>query len=291
MTGERRFLGLFTSARLHRVGAAGADHRASKIARRSWSGRGSPPTATRARTCSRSWRPTRATSCSRPTPTTSTRSRPRCCTCRSGARPGCSCAGTSTAGSCPAWSTSRATATPPPCGCGWRASCARAFDGASVDYTTRVSESVLARLHFVVRVAPGPADPRRRRGRAAAPAGRRDPHLGRGPGRGRAQRVRRGGRRAPGRALRPGLPRGLQGGLHARGSAWSDLRHIEALDGPRTRSAQPLPGAGQPTRTSAGSSSTDRGPLSLTARAAAVHPPRRRGRRRAALRDGAQPTV
>jgi glutamate dehydrogenase len=30
-----------------------------------------------------------------------------------------------------------------------------AFNGASVDYTTRVSESVLARLHFVVRVAPG----------------------------------------------------------------------------------------------------------------------------------------
>ena len=30
-----------------------------------------------------------------------------------------------------------------------------AFDGASVDYTTRVSESVLARLHFVVRVGAG----------------------------------------------------------------------------------------------------------------------------------------
>ena len=30
-----------------------------------------------------------------------------------------------------------------------------AFDGASVDYTTRVSESVLARLHFVVRVGQG----------------------------------------------------------------------------------------------------------------------------------------
>jgi glutamate dehydrogenase len=31
----------------------------------------------------------------------------------------------------------------------------QAFDGVSVDYTTRVSESVLARLHFVVRVGPG----------------------------------------------------------------------------------------------------------------------------------------
>ena len=34
-----------------------------------------------------------------------------------------------------------------------------AYHGASVDYTTRVSESVLARLHFVVRVAPGQVIP------------------------------------------------------------------------------------------------------------------------------------
>jgi glutamate dehydrogenase len=34
-----------------------------------------------------------------------------------------------------------------------------AFDGVSVDYTTRVSESVLARLHFVVRVASGETIP------------------------------------------------------------------------------------------------------------------------------------
>ena len=34
-----------------------------------------------------------------------------------------------------------------------------AFQGASVDYTTRVSESVLARLHFVVRVPPGKSIP------------------------------------------------------------------------------------------------------------------------------------
>ena len=52
------------------------------------------------------------------------------CTCRSGAGPGCSCARTTTAGSCPASSTSRATATPPRSGCGWRRSCADAFGGA-----------------------------------------------------------------------------------------------------------------------------------------------------------------
>jgi len=34
-----------------------------------------------------------------------------------------------------------------------------AFHGANVDYTTRVSDSVLARLHFVVRVAPGQVIP------------------------------------------------------------------------------------------------------------------------------------
>ena len=34
-----------------------------------------------------------------------------------------------------------------------------AFQGASVDYTTRVSESALARLHFVVRVPPGQSIP------------------------------------------------------------------------------------------------------------------------------------
>ena len=34
-----------------------------------------------------------------------------------------------------------------------------AFDAVTVDYTARVSESVLARLHFVVRVAPGRAVP------------------------------------------------------------------------------------------------------------------------------------
>ena len=37
-----------------------------------------------------------------------------------------------------------------------------AFDGVSVDYTALVSESVLARLHFVVRVDASDADARRR---------------------------------------------------------------------------------------------------------------------------------
>ena len=51
--------------------------------------------------------------------------RSACCTCRSGAGPGCSCAGTTTAASCPAWSTCPATGTRPQSGCASRRSCWR----------------------------------------------------------------------------------------------------------------------------------------------------------------------
>ena len=51
----------------------------------------SAPTATRARTCCRSSRPTRATSSSRSPSRTCRRSSSPCCTCRSAAGPGCSC--------------------------------------------------------------------------------------------------------------------------------------------------------------------------------------------------------
>ena len=88
-----------------------------------------------------------------------------------------------------------------------------AFDGASVDYTTRVSESVLARLHFVVGSRAG------RRSRTSTPTALEDrlvaatrtwdedfaESL-------RAER-RRGGRRAAAGAVRQGVPGGLQGGL------------------------------------------------------------------------------
>ena len=97
----------------------------------------------------------------------------------------------------------------------------QAFPGATVDFTTRVSESVLARLHFVVRVPAGESHPVDRRGGPRAPARRRHPHVGRGPRRGRcAPSTARRRRARAGRSLRPGLPRGLQGGLHARASAW-----------------------------------------------------------------------
>ena len=80
---------------------------------------------------------------------------PACCTCRSAAGCGCSCARTSTAATISAWSTCRATATPPRSGCGCRRSCWRSCGGTAVDFTALDTESVLARLHFVVRVEPG----------------------------------------------------------------------------------------------------------------------------------------
>ena len=58
-------------------------------------------------------------------PTSSPRPPWPCCTCRSGARRGCSCAATATAASSPAWSTCRATATRPRCACAWPTCCAR----------------------------------------------------------------------------------------------------------------------------------------------------------------------
>ena len=77
-----------------------------------------------------------------------------------------------------------------------------AFNGGTVDYSARVSESVLARLHFVVRLPPGTELPQVDRDELEARAGRGDPLLGRGPGRRAALRAGRGGGRAA--PARPG---------------------------------------------------------------------------------------
>ena len=96
--------------------------------------------------------------------------------------------------------------------------------GETIDYTARVTESVLARLHFVVRMAVGACTARLRRPDARARADRGHPHLER--------RVRRSGRRRHAdhsrrtyglrrAAGRPGrrAARGLQGGLHPEAGA------------------------------------------------------------------------
>ena len=134
---------------------------------------------------SRSSRPTRATSCSRPRRSSSTRSHGGDRSCRSAAGPSCSCARTTSAASSPAWSTCRATATPPRSGCGWRTSCNETFGGEQ----RRVHD---ARCQ---RVGPGPAALRRPgaagRARSAGSTSRAGcleqrlveatPDLGRGP--------------------------------------------------------------------------------------------------------------
>ena len=113
VVGERRFLGLFSLGRLHRVadphpgdpgeGQAGASTApgfdAAEPHRQGADGRARDLPARRAVPD-----PDRGAAC---------RSPRRCCTPASAASCGCSSAATPTAATCPAWSTCRATATPP----------------------------------------------------------------------------------------------------------------------------------------------------------------------------------
>ena len=102
--------------------------------------------------------------------------------------------------------------------------------GTSIEYTARSTESVLARLHFVVRVPVGrrgaaEADGGRRRG-AAGRARRGRPQLDRRPRRRAARPARRRGRAdaRPGRRRLPGrLPGGLlrRAGRRRPGRGWT----------------------------------------------------------------------
>ena len=90
--------------------------------------------------------------------------------------------------------------------------------GTSVDFTAWNTESILSRLHFVVRVQPGTELPELTDAdadRIEAPARRGRPLLGRRLRRGAERRVRRGARRRAAAPLRQRLPRGLQGRPHA----------------------------------------------------------------------------
>ena len=116
--GERRFLGLFSSSAY-----------SESVSRVPVVRQKAPPcsttpattsTATAARPCWTSSRAIRATSCSRPRGPSWPRSWRRSPTSRNAARCGCSSAATRTAATCPAWSTCRATATPPRSASGWR---------------------------------------------------------------------------------------------------------------------------------------------------------------------------
>ena len=92
----------------------------------------------------------------------------------------------------------------------------RELNGVGVDYTTRVTESMLARVHFIVRTDPTQPARRGRRRRARRAARRRHPLLGRRLPAGAGAQARRGAGQArwpPGTATRS---RGVQGRAHAR---------------------------------------------------------------------------
>ena len=204
---------------------------------------------------------------------------------------GCSCARTSTAGSSPAWSTCRATATPP----------RPAADGGDpargvrrrvgVDYTARVTESVLARLHFVVRVPTGPSragDVDADDARGAARRG--DPVVGR-------RLRRRAGRRSAARstaaallrALRRRVPRGYKEDFPAAHGGRRTSASSRRWTTPAPVALQPVRSRRAPRAASAGSRSTASGePISLSHGAAGAAAARRRGRRRAAVRARAR---
>ncbi len=141
---------------------------------------------------------------------TDPRSRSGCCTCAPTRGPGCSCARTSTAGSCPAWCTCPGTGTPPAVRLRTQEILREALDGETVEYSATVGESPLARLLVVVRAKPGTALRRRGHRRPGGQDRRRGAVVGRGPRRrGHAQAGRRPGARAA-RPVRGRHPADLQ---------------------------------------------------------------------------------
>ena len=245
VVGERRFLGLYTASRLQRQLPSTSRWSAARW-RRSCAGPSSPRPAMARRTSSRCSRPTPATSSSRPPRTSCSTSPWASSRSRSASRSGSSCEPTRTAASCPAWSTCPRSGTRRRAASGCRRSCSRRFGGDSFDYTTYLSESALARMHFIVYT-----EPRRpvglRRPPAGDQAGRGDPVVGRGSPRRPDRPVRRGrGRPAPPpvpRRLSCRLPRRLRAALG--GGRYPQDRGADRRGRPRDA---PLPSDRSPRR-------------------------------------------
>ena len=157
------------------------------------------------------------------------------------------------------------------------------FDGESIEFNVKMSESTTARVHFVVHPPARRRDPRRRRPRPRADVHRRVPLVARRLHHRNRLRVRRGPRLAARPPLRRLVPRGLQGGLlghdgrarrrsargHRERARDRHLALLAARRGPRRGTAQGVP----------------RGLAALAlAGAADAHVDGRRGARRAALR-------
>ena len=71
----------------------------------------------------------------------------------------CSCAATPSTASSPAWCSCRATASTRRTAAASSGSCGERSARRAIDYTTRVSESVLVRLHYLAYIEPGPRCP------------------------------------------------------------------------------------------------------------------------------------
>ena len=170
--------------------------------------------ATTSRISSRSSRPTRATTCSKSTRRTSSTSRWESSRCRSAGACRCSCTASSTAASSRVSSSCRAIGTPRRCGQRVAAVLMDVFGASGYEWNTRLSSSVLARLHYVLRVDPRVAGPFRRPRRSQRPRRHRGAGLGRRSSRHAHRRARRRGRaRHPPCLVRrvPGfVPRGLR---------------------------------------------------------------------------------
>ena len=159
----------------------------------------------------------------------------------------------------------------------------QAFPGATVDFTTRVSESVLARLHFVVRVPAGESIPEVDEAvleRQLVDATRTwEEDLGEAA---RAEHGEEAAARLSGLYGRA-FPEAYKEDFSPRVGV-VDIRHMDALDSDGRDGAQHVPGARRPGRR-APLQALPPQPAVADAGAADVHPHGGRGRRRAALRD------
>ena len=191
--------------------------------------RASRPAATPRRRWWRSSRPTRATSCSRSPRTTCTRSRRASSGSASASACGCSCGATSTSASCRAWSSCRATASTPSNRERIEEILREAFDAESVDFELRLSESVLVRIHFIVRTGGGALpdyDVEEIEARIVEATREWTDDLARRADRG----VRRGARQPPVPPLRARVPDRATAPTGSPRSAVADIRRIEALE-------------------------------------------------------------
>ena len=121
-------------------------------------------------------------------------------------------------------------------------SCARRSAPRRVDFELRLSESVLVRIHFTLRLRPG-ARARRRRGRARGADRRGDRLVGRRPARGAARGGRRGARAPRCTAATATRSRPATATSWLARSAVADIQRIERLDRRRRARRQPLPPA------------------------------------------------